>query len=66
MKKDILSISKQILKNAKTILFVDWPDIDIPGSLSKAGFIVYGYSPVYFWVGEIYRWWLKIIIQENW
>lgn len=34
-----------ILKNAKTILLVDWPDPDVPRSLINAGFTVFGYSP---------------------
>jgi predicted CoA-binding protein len=36
---------KNILENAKTILLIDWPNADVPRSLLKAGFIVYGYSP---------------------
>lgn len=36
---------KQILENAKTILLVDWPNPEVPRSLLKAGFIVFGYSP---------------------
>jgi predicted CoA-binding protein len=35
----------QILKNAKTILLVDWPDKSVPLALLKAGFMVIGYSP---------------------
>lgn len=35
----------QILKNAKTILLVDWPDKSVPMALLKAGFMVIGYSP---------------------
>src|SRR5579872_3097791 len=34
-----------ILKSAKTILLVDWPNPDVPKSLLKAGFTVLGYSP---------------------
>jgi predicted CoA-binding protein len=37
--------SKQTLKNAKTILLVDWASTDVPFSLLKAGFTVYSYSP---------------------
>lgn len=33
------------LKNAKTILLVDWPDKSVPLALLKAGFMVIGYSP---------------------
>lgn len=33
------------LKNAKTILLVDWPDKSVPMALLKAGFMVIGYSP---------------------
>ena len=36
---------EQILKTAKTILLVDWPDPGVPATLIKAGFTVYGYSP---------------------
>lgn len=35
----------RILKNAKTILLVDWPDKSVPLALLKAGFMVIGYSP---------------------
>lgn len=35
----------QTLKNAKTILLVDWPDKSVPLTLLKAGFMVIGYSP---------------------
>jgi len=35
----------RILKNAKTILLVDWPDESVPMTLVKAGFMVIGYSP---------------------
>jgi|SRR5580693_4999704 predicted CoA-binding protein len=34
-----------ILKGAKTILLVDWPNPDVPKSLLKAGLTVFGYSP---------------------
>lgn len=37
--------SRQTLKNAKTILLVDWASADVPLSLLKAGFTVYSYSP---------------------
>lgn len=33
------------LKNAKTILLVDWPDKNVPLALLKAGFMVISYSP---------------------
>jgi len=35
----------QILRAAKTILLIDWPDQSIPRSLVKAGLTVYGFSP---------------------
>lgn len=35
----------QILKDAGTILLVDWPGVDVPLSLLKAGFTVIGYAP---------------------
>ena len=35
----------EVLKNAKTILLVDWPDKDVPLVLLKAGFMVISYSP---------------------
>jgi predicted CoA-binding protein len=37
--------TKQILENTKTILLVDWPNPEVPRSLIKAGFTVFGYSP---------------------
>jgi predicted CoA-binding protein len=36
---------KYILKGAKTILLVDWPNPEVPKSLLKAEFTVFGYSP---------------------
>src|SRR5258708_703240 len=46
----------QILKTAKTILLVDWPNPGVPGALLKAGLTVFGYSPgrysVAKWVAE--------------
>jgi predicted CoA-binding protein len=36
---------KQIIITSKTILLIDWPDIHIPLTLLKAGFIVYSYCP---------------------
>ena len=35
----------QILKNAQNILLVDWPNVDLPISLLKAGFTVFSYAP---------------------
>lgn len=35
----------QILRSAKTILLVDWPDPGIPRALIKAGFKVFSFSP---------------------
>ena|ERR1700744_5279445 len=35
----------QLLKNSRTILLIDWPDISVPLSLLKAGFKVISYSP---------------------
>lgn len=35
----------KILKNAKTILLVDWPDKSVPMALLKAGFMVIAYPP---------------------
>jgi len=36
---------EQILKKAKAILLVDWPDQSVPRSLVKAGLTVFGFSP---------------------
>ncbi len=35
----------QILKSAKSILLVDWPDPGVPRALLNAGFTVFGFSP---------------------
>jgi hypothetical protein len=35
----------EILKSAKNILLVDWPDQGVPRALLNAGFSVFGYSP---------------------
>jgi len=46
-KKTPAKTSKPVetLKNAKTILLIDWPDKSVPLALLKAGFMVIGYSP---------------------
>jgi hypothetical protein len=36
---------RQILKSAKNILLIDWPDPGVPRALLNAGFTVFGYSP---------------------
>lgn len=36
---------KEILRAARSILLIDWPNIDVPGILVRKGFIVYCYSP---------------------
>ncbi|MDB4901274.1 MAG: hypothetical protein JWQ63_555 [Mucilaginibacter sp.] len=36
---------QQILKSAKKILLIDWPDPGVPRALLNAGFTVFGYSP---------------------
>lgn len=35
----------QILKSAKNILLIDWPDPGVPRALLDAGLTVFGYSP---------------------
>ncbi|HWZ16033.1 MAG TPA: hypothetical protein VNW95_12415 [Mucilaginibacter sp.] len=35
----------QILRSAKNILLVDWPDPGVPRALLKTGFTVFGFSP---------------------
>jgi len=35
----------EILRSAKTILLVDWPDQRVPRTLLNAGFAVFGFSP---------------------
>ena len=39
------TFAEHILKMAKTILLVDWPSVDVPRTLLKAGFRIYSYSP---------------------
>jgi predicted CoA-binding protein len=36
---------QQILKSARNILLIDWPDPGVPRALLNAGFTVFGYSP---------------------
>jgi CoA binding domain len=36
---------QSILRNSSTILLVDWPNVRLPITLLKRGFIVYGRSP---------------------
>jgi predicted CoA-binding protein len=45
MDKPIRPTPAQVLKKAKTILLVDWPNPDVPRALLEAGFTVYSYSP---------------------
>jgi len=35
----------EILRSAKTILLVDWPDQRVPRALLNAGFAVFGFTP---------------------
>jgi len=35
----------EVLRSAKTILLVDWPDQRVPRALLKTGFTVFGFSP---------------------
>lgn len=43
--EDSNTFATHILKKAKAILLVDWPSVDVPRALLKAGFAVYSYSP---------------------
>ena len=45
MEEQANNTPEKILRAAKTILLVDWPDTGVPRVLVKAGFTVYGYSP---------------------
>jgi predicted CoA-binding protein len=42
------NIPENILKAAKIILLVDWPDAGVARALVNAGFTVYSYSPDYY------------------
>ncbi|HEY9001806.1 MAG TPA: VOC family protein [Mucilaginibacter sp.] len=37
--------AQQLLSESKSILLIDWPNIDLPYVLLKTGFIVFSYSP---------------------
>jgi predicted CoA-binding protein len=43
----------QILRTSKIILLVDWPTTLVPRVLLGKGFIVFGYSPHHYSMGEI-------------
>jgi len=45
--------TEQILRSAKTILLVDWPEQRVPRALLNAGFSVFGYSPEGYSVASI-------------
>ena len=45
MKTSIKSEPGQVLKIARSILLIDWPDTHVPFTLIRAGFKVYSYSP---------------------
>jgi len=45
MTESIHTKAQQLLKESKSILLVDWPNINLPYALLKAGFIVFSYSP---------------------
>ena len=43
----------EILQAARSILLIDWPNIDVPGILVRQGFTVYCYSPDKYTTAEI-------------
>ncbi|HTK20501.1 MAG TPA: CoA-binding protein, partial [Mucilaginibacter sp.] len=45
MAESINTKAQQLLQEARSILLVDWPSIDLPYALLKAGFNVFSYSP---------------------
>ncbi|HTK21855.1 MAG TPA: VOC family protein [Mucilaginibacter sp.] len=45
MVESINTKAQQLLREAKSILLIDWPNINLPYALLKAGFIVFSYSP---------------------
>jgi predicted CoA-binding protein len=44
---------RQILKSAKKILLIDWPDPGVPRALLNAGFTVFGYSPDHYSIAKL-------------
>lgn len=45
MTESVNTKAQQLLNESKSILLVDWPNINLPYALLKAGFIVFSYSP---------------------
>ena len=45
MAESVNTKAQQLLSETKSILLVDWPNINLPYALLKAGFIVFSYSP---------------------
>jgi predicted enzyme related to lactoylglutathione lyase/predicted CoA-binding protein len=45
MADSINSKAQKLLREEKSILLVDWPNVDLPYALLKAGFVVFSYSP---------------------
>jgi len=53
MQHDNTIHARDILKDAKVVLLVDWPNPDLPRTLLEAGFAVFCYSPNGFTKAEI-------------
>lgn len=45
MAESINRKAQQLLRESESILLVDWPNVNLPYALLKAGFIVFSYSP---------------------
>jgi CoA binding domain len=56
---------RDVLRNAKTVLLVDWPNPELPRALLEAGFIVFCYSPLGYARAEIVAEYPHDVNQKN-
>src|SRR5579859_2291745 len=45
MTESINTKAQNLLNESKSVLLIDWPNVNLPYALLKAGFIVFSYSP---------------------
>ena len=56
---------RDVLKNTKVVLLVDWPNPDVPRTLLEAGFFVFCYSPNGYTKAEVVAEYPHDINQKN-
>ena len=56
---------RDVLRNAKAILLVDWPNPELPRALVDAGFMVFCYTPNGYTMAEIVAEYPHDVNQKN-